>query len=75
MKSPAKVLSGRLKQLETLKLVVREDKGTVPPHVEYRLTDYGRSINDLLANLESKARGLSLPVVTPAAVPDETTES
>jgi DNA-binding HxlR family transcriptional regulator len=71
----AKVLSGRLKQLETLKLVVREDKGTMPPHVEYRLTDYGRSINDLLANLESKARGLSLPVVTPAAVPDETTES
>jgi DNA-binding HxlR family transcriptional regulator len=67
----AKVLSGRLKQLETLKLIVREDKGTVPPHVEYRLTAYGHSVNDLLANLESKARGLSLPVVSPADPPEE----
>jgi DNA-binding HxlR family transcriptional regulator len=29
----AKVLSGRLKQLETLGIVQREDKGTSPPHV------------------------------------------
>jgi DNA-binding HxlR family transcriptional regulator len=67
----AKVLSGRLKQLETLELIAREDKGTVPPHVEYRLTAYGRSINDLLANLEMEARGLSLPAVSSAAPPEE----
>ena len=67
----AKVLSGRLKQLETLKLIAREDKGTVPPHVEYRLTAYGRSINDLLATLEMKARGLSLPVVSLADASEE----
>jgi DNA-binding HxlR family transcriptional regulator len=66
----AKVLSSRLKQLETLELIVREDKGTSPPHVEYRLTPYGRSINDLLANLEVKARGLALPVVAPAPSPE-----
>jgi DNA-binding HxlR family transcriptional regulator len=66
----AKVLSARLKQLETLNLIVRDDKGTSPPHVEYRLTPYGRSINDLLEGLEMKARGLSLPVV-PSALPED----
>jgi DNA-binding HxlR family transcriptional regulator len=70
----AKVLSARLKQLETLNMVARDDKGTSPPHVEYRLTAYGRSIDDLLENLELKARGLPLPVVSPASFPDEAVE-
>ena len=64
----AKVLSARLKELETLGMVAREDKGTSPPHVEYRLTAYGLAINNLLANLESKARGLALPEVSQAPV-------
>jgi DNA-binding HxlR family transcriptional regulator len=67
----AKVLSARLKQLEMLNIIARDDKGTNPPHVEYRLTASGRSINDLLANLEMKARGLSLPVVPAAALAEE----
>jgi DNA-binding HxlR family transcriptional regulator len=57
----AKVLSARLKELETLNMVARDDKATSPPHVEYRLTAYGRSINDLLENLELKARSMTLP--------------
>jgi DNA-binding HxlR family transcriptional regulator len=57
----AKVLSGRLKQLEALGTVEREDKGTSPPHVVYRLTVYGRAVNDLLTGLELRARQLSLP--------------
>ena len=57
----AKVLSARLKELETLNMIARDDKATSPPHVEYRLTAYGRSINDLLESLELKARGLTLP--------------
>ena len=61
----AKVLSARLKELETLNMVARDDKGTSPPHVEYRLTAYGRSIDGLLENLELKARGLALPVMSP----------
>jgi DNA-binding HxlR family transcriptional regulator len=59
----AKVLSGRLKQLESLALIERKDKGTKPPHVTYRLTPYGRSINDLLTGIELQARHLSLPKV------------
>jgi len=57
----AKVLSGRLKQLEALGIVEREDKGTSPPHVVYRLTTYGQAVNDLLAGIELRARQLSLP--------------
>jgi DNA-binding HxlR family transcriptional regulator len=60
----AKVLSARLKQLEMLALVEREDKGTNPPHVIYRLTPYGRSINEFLAGIELEARQLQLPTVS-----------
>ena len=60
----AKVLSARLKQLEMLALVKREDKGTTPPHVIYRLTPYGRSINEFLAGIELEARQLQLPTVS-----------
>jgi DNA-binding HxlR family transcriptional regulator len=59
----AKVLSARLKQLEMIALLEREDKGTSPPHVIYRLTPYGRSINEFLAGVELQARQLQLPAV------------
>jgi DNA-binding HxlR family transcriptional regulator len=71
----AKVLSARLKELETLNMVARDDKGTNPPHVEYRLTAYGRSINDLLENLELKARGLALPVMSQDPQPEKFVET
>jgi DNA-binding HxlR family transcriptional regulator len=74
-KISAKVLSARLKELETLDMVTREDKGTSPPHVEYRLTSYGAAINNLLANLELEARGLALPVMSQAPLPENTIES
>jgi DNA-binding HxlR family transcriptional regulator len=57
----AKVLSGRLKQLELLGIVERDDKGTSPPHVSYRLTPYGLAIHDFLARTERQARQLPLP--------------
>jgi DNA-binding HxlR family transcriptional regulator len=57
----AKVLSRRLKQLERLSIVDREDKGTKPPHVIYRLTPYGRRLDSLLRGVEARARNLPLP--------------
>jgi DNA-binding HxlR family transcriptional regulator len=60
----AKILSGRLKQLERLAIVEREDKGAKPPHVEYRLTSFGRALSDLLAGIELQTRQLSLPKVS-----------
>jgi DNA-binding HxlR family transcriptional regulator len=60
----AKVLSARLKQLESLGIVARLDKGTKPPHVTYQLTAHGRAIHEMLVALESQARSLALPDVS-----------
>jgi len=67
----AKVLSARLKQLEALGIVEREDKGTNPPHVVYRLTIYGGSVNELLTGIELQARRLSLSGVSSDLFPEE----
>jgi DNA-binding HxlR family transcriptional regulator len=67
----AKVLSARLKQLETLDMIARDDKGTSPPHVEYRLTSYGRSIDVLLESIELNSRGLVLPALPSASLTEE----
>ena len=66
----AKVLSARLKHLDLLGIVEREDKGTNPPHVVYRLTSYGQALNDLLTGIELRARQLSLPDVTMGSLPN-----
>ncbi len=59
----ARVLSNRLKQLAELGLVVRRDIGTVPPHVEYSLTQEGRLIDALLVEIERLANEARLPGV------------
>jgi DNA-binding HxlR family transcriptional regulator len=56
----AKVLSERLRQLERLAIIEREDKHTALPHVTYQLTAHGRAIDALLQGIEFQARKLSL---------------
>jgi DNA-binding HxlR family transcriptional regulator len=51
----ARVLSARLKELERLSIVEREDKKTSPPHVVYRLSIDGRALDDLLRSIEQQA--------------------
>ena len=46
-----KMLTQRLSELEADGLVSRRDLGTVPPHVEYDLTDEGRSLAPVLQAL------------------------
>ena len=46
-----KMLSQRLRELEADGLVTRRDMGTMPPHVEYELTDEGRSLTPVLQAL------------------------
>ena len=46
-----KMLSQRLRELEADGLVSRRDLGTVPPHVEYELTDEGLSLAPVLQAL------------------------
>lgn len=47
-----KMLTQTLKELERNGLVIREDKKTVPPHVEYRLSPIGRSLSETLLVLD-----------------------
>ena len=46
-----KMLTQRLRELEADGLITRRDLGTVPPHVEYDLTDEGRSLTPVLQAL------------------------
>ncbi|HRO60053.1 MAG TPA: helix-turn-helix domain-containing protein [Burkholderiaceae bacterium] len=50
-----KMLTQTLRELERNGLVERIDHQTVPPHVEYRLTSTGRSLNRVLAPVDDWA--------------------
>jgi DNA-binding HxlR family transcriptional regulator len=54
----ARVLSARLKQLAEMKLVHREDIGSVPPHVVYSLTPAGKRLDRFLIAIEKLAEEL-----------------
>jgi DNA-binding HxlR family transcriptional regulator len=60
-----KMLTQTLKDLERNGLVVREDRGTVPPHVEYRLSPLGRSLSKALITLDRWAE-LNFPALDAA---------
>jgi DNA-binding HxlR family transcriptional regulator len=49
----ARVLSKRLKELESYGLVSRHDAGKLPLHVEYRLTEDGRRLDAALRRGET----------------------
>jgi DNA-binding HxlR family transcriptional regulator len=52
-----RLLSQTLQHLEADKMVLRDDRRTTPPHVEYSLTDHGRRVTpkliDLITTLEA----------------------
>ncbi|MES0868398.1 winged helix-turn-helix transcriptional regulator [Pseudovibrio sp. SCP19] len=47
-----KMLSQTLRSLEDAKLVHRHDYGEVPPRVDYRLTEHGKSLVGIVAQLD-----------------------
>lgn len=46
-----RTLSKTLKQLESDGMLIRKSFDTVPPHVEYTLTDWGQQASDKVADL------------------------
>ena len=52
----SKVLTDRLRLLESEGLIYREHKPTIPPEVTYGLTDNGSELGDALDALDSVAR-------------------
>jgi DNA-binding HxlR family transcriptional regulator len=47
-----KMLTETLRDLEEMALVERRSMGSVPPHVEYRLTPLGRSLREAVCRLD-----------------------
>ncbi|CAA9270619.1 MAG: hypothetical protein AVDCRST_MAG83-3247 [uncultured Arthrobacter sp.] len=52
-----KMLTETLRELEELDLVERTVLDKVPPHVEYRLTPLGESLNSVVAELDRWVEG------------------
>ena len=65
-----KMLTQVLRELEADGLVARQDHGTVPPRVDYRLTDEGRSLAPVLQALydwgAARAARTGTPIDEPA---------
>lgn len=68
-----KMLVQRLRELAADGLVERHDHGTNPPHVEYRLTEEGRSLGPVLQALydwgAARAGRTGTPIIDPAPPP------
>lgn len=60
----SRVLSGTLKTLETDALVCRKAYPTVPPKVEYQLTEMGRSLVPIITQLTEWAQTNLKTIVT-----------
>lgn len=60
----SRVLSGTLKTLETDALVLRTTYPTVPPKVEYQLTELGRSLIPIITQLTEWAQTNLKTIVT-----------
>jgi DNA-binding HxlR family transcriptional regulator len=57
----AKVLSARLRQLQKLAIIEREDKGLSPPHVNYCLTPDGETLDRFLLGINQLTDRFPLP--------------
>lgn len=60
----SRVLSGTLKTLETDALVLRTTYPTIPPKVEYQLTELGRSLVPIITQLTEWAQTNLKTIVT-----------
>jgi DNA-binding HxlR family transcriptional regulator len=64
-----KMLSARLKELESRGLVLRHVEPGPPVRVTYELTESGRSFGDVAQSIEHWGRGLRKPARAPGKKP------
>ena len=61
-----KMLTQTLKNLEDYNLVARHDYGEVPPRVDYRLTELGHSLAQVVSTLDSWVIDNFRPLLDPS---------
>ncbi len=59
-----KMLTQTLRELEEIKLVKRHDMKTVPPHVEYELTELGKSLREKVCAMDRWIEENMLEIIT-----------
>ncbi len=59
-----KMLTQTLRDLEEIRLIKRHDMKTVPPHVEYELTDLGKSLRETICAMDRWIEHNMLEIVT-----------
>jgi len=59
-----KMLTQTLRELEEIKLVSRHDMKTVPPHVEYELTELGKSLREKVCAMDRWIEENMLEIIT-----------
>ena len=47
-----KMLTQTLRELEDLKLIIRHDRQSIPPHVDYELSELGSSLREIVCSLD-----------------------
>ncbi len=59
-----KMLTQTLRELEEIQLVKRHDMQTVPPHVEYELTELGKSLREKVCAMDRWIEENMLEIIT-----------
>lgn len=59
-----KMLTQTLRELEELKLVVRHDQKSIPPRVDYELSEMGKSLREIVCSLDRWIEKNMLDIVT-----------
>ena len=63
-----KMLTQTLRNLESMNLVIRQDMKTVPPHVEYQLTELGQSLREVVCAMDRWIEDNMLDIIPEDAV-------
>ncbi len=66
-----RTLSDRLSELEEMGLIERIDHGTIPPKVEYRLTEKGEDLDRIYETLMAWADRWDVDIVQPPDPPED----
>ena len=66
-----KMLTQRLKELVETGIIIRNDMGTVPPHVEYEFSESGKELITILEKMRDWGNGVRESTKSPSSINDD----